>query len=1522
MPERGGPTTQSGILYQNSVTALYLGRLCDVAPRPESQQVVHVRVEAPENVDDTVVTFTDEHRVFIQAKENITCQDDAWAKLWLDIGEQFQNSDFQMGSDRLLLHVGNVRPEHGDLRELCERARTSKSYAEWQSRITKTQKQLVDNIKKHLAIELLDDETLLRFFAHIGVEIWALSQIERDLVRHWMPETTVRPMMLFRLLRDRVGGMGRVRGSFDAHSLRKDLEQEDPSLQFVTPSDIENLRISVKSASSLLRQHRHTIATTGIHIPRAIVTEVVTWVQQEVEDLKNVAMLTDQAGMGKTVVLRDALCELEALGVDTLAIKADQQLSEIKTLSDIQQRLELAQSVVETVERLAKLNRVVVLIDQVDALSLSLAHDQQTLNVVLDLIARLRRIANVRIVISCRLFDRNSDHRLKQMTVDQQFTLSKLSDQEIETALASVNVSFKSLPKPTQELLRTPLHLDLFALAVENNDHLAVQQGINSLQELYNCLWNDVIRRYDPYTPSPADCEEVLYRLTDYMHHNQRISAPHSILETTETRYLQLAVHWLASVGILIRGNAGWSLLHQTFFDYCYARRFVERGRDIVAEILDSDQGLFVRPQLIQVMSYLRGTDPNRYIQALNHLLNEPRLRYHLRDLLLRWFGALSDPTDDEWLLAQRILIDPARRHLFLSAVSGNPRWFDRVRETYLQSWLNDGSIIDTQVIPYLASLVDVAQTEVIKIVEPLWNRSEEWVQRTRFLLSSIRRWYSMDAIGLFEQYMNHLPTLDRLPLYDLAAVARAHPPTICRLVHQIFDHVLAQYLMRKEQEQKESGENDVHLFGRTLLYSELGAMDHSQLAEVITVVSQADPKLFLDLMLPWLEKALVQHRPPRGESSDYYFFDELSHNWYGNTYKTQYAFIHGLITALITVARSNPDDFRERAALLASWPYETPQQLLTHLYRAVPEVYAHDACAFLVADPRRLDLGDSEQYDSRQVIKAIYPYLNATARSQLETHILSYAPVHKHLGINALRWRGIEQITLLQVIPEPYLSPAGIRKLREWERKFPGFQASENPLTARGGVVGSPIPSDCAQRMSDKSWLRAMRKYQKGVQHEDFLKGGAHQLSQVLENMVKEEPERFYQLFCRVPDDIDDAYVMAFMNGFAESTAPAEWLYAVIRQFAVAEDRDLKRAVAWAIEKRVSDGIPADIVDLLQGYVHEKAGDDEWWWSKGKNHGDVHHSYLNSDRGSAYRVLMRIQDHDATPEAIQQKWRLIELACADKSTALRVGAIHGLVYMIRHDHKRAISCFRQLVSGHELLLASELSREFLYWAMRNNFLVLEPYIRDMMYYPEEATQKRGAELVCIAALSPAAFESEDARQAAEKLVEDVMTGPPAWRRGAAHIYAHNIARDVEDKCLPKLMALLGDDDGQVQQLIGSVFFDLDASHFFTLRAFMEEYVHSIDIPEHQFLKYLWKHGLLDPTWTLAIICRIINQIHAQPQGFYLSGIDELIRLVLQIYRDPTTDSCLRQEAMDVFDELIHQFEGQVRRVLSEWDSR
>lgn len=134
MPESGGTTTQSGILFQNSFAALYLGRLCDVRRRPTRERVIEVRVEAPEHVDDTVITYADRHREWIQAKENLAYSGKSWKKVWQGFEEQRWSRNFG-ADDRLALVVGTNIDRHQTLREMCSRANGAMNYQEWQTEL-------------------------------------------------------------------------------------------------------------------------------------------------------------------------------------------------------------------------------------------------------------------------------------------------------------------------------------------------------------------------------------------------------------------------------------------------------------------------------------------------------------------------------------------------------------------------------------------------------------------------------------------------------------------------------------------------------------------------------------------------------------------------------------------------------------------------------------------------------------------------------------------------------------------------------------------------------------------------------------------------------------------------------------------------------------------------------------------------------------------------------------------------------------------------------------------------------------------------------------------------------------------------------------------------------------------------------------------------------------------------------------------------------------------------------------------
>lgn len=153
------------------------------------------------------------------------------------------------------------------------------------------------------------------------------------------------------------------------------------------PASREDLLVAIRQASAELRAYPDEIA--GVHISRTEVQQIVDWALN-VDPDQRLGMLLDQPGGGKTVVMHDVLMALEGDSVPVLAIKAD-ALSGLKTRSDLANRLGLPAPVEECVRHLVTEGPFIVVLDQLDALSLTLSRDQATLDLMMSTLARLRK---------------------------------------------------------------------------------------------------------------------------------------------------------------------------------------------------------------------------------------------------------------------------------------------------------------------------------------------------------------------------------------------------------------------------------------------------------------------------------------------------------------------------------------------------------------------------------------------------------------------------------------------------------------------------------------------------------------------------------------------------------------------------------------------------------------------------------------------------------------------------------------------------------------------------------------------------------------------------------------------------------------------------------------------------------------------------------------------------------------------------------------------------------------------------
>ncbi len=1267
------------------------------------------------------------------------------------------------------------------------------------------------------------------------------------------------------------------------------------------PISRDELLPVIRSASAELRTYRNDIA--GIHLERAEVAQIVEWALKA-DPEERLGMLLDQPGGGKTVVMRDVLERLEDKGVPVLAIKAD-ALSDIESRDNLAERLKLPAPVEECAHQLVTEGSFVVLLDQLDALSLTLSRDQTTLNVMLDTLARLRDLGDVRVVASCRTFDLNNDPRLSTIKLDHKFELQPLSESQVKQVLQAIGVDYGCLLPAHKNLLTVPLHLGVYAQVVAGSAPESFPESFRTLQELYEALWQKRIEAVPPDTPSPGKRIAAIYRLVETMQRNHKLTAPVAVLDGYE------AANYLERVRFIRREKGNWLLFHQTLFDYCYARRFVAQGSPLSQEILSGPQGLFERSQMVQVLAYLRGSDEAVYHRELNNLFFNDNLRVHLRLLLIGWFGSLPNPTADELRIARRLMKSADYQARFLQAARGNEGWFDVLNDEVLPLLLRSGDEqLAKTATDYMSTLIERRTDAVLARLGPYLGKNEVWDDRIAFCLSRLDNWRSEEALNMLCDLLNRGRAVGWTDMI-LYGMARSNPAAGCRALRVYLDYHLDDLLSRAQP-----GRSNHFSWGRELL----GKHAVSEVMEqAVYVCSEA----IIEHFLLWFVRASMALTERRGKD-DYYPSDPIfAWGWCGEHISEGAVFAVQISKALRHLARTRTADFRAIAAELAKIETLAVQRVLAQAYLANPEEYANDIFEYLIADVRRLNIGEkleSPHYDSCRLYGAAFQHVDAEHRDVLERLIMDLRPEWEQ---RSPQHYGLTQLHFFKCVPPDLLSETARRRLRELERKFPGFELYP-PRGVHGGVVGPPIDRASQEKMSDDNWLRAMRKYDdSGYEHPDSLKGGAYELALSFAEQVKSDPKRFYNLAKRFDETISLRYIKSAISGLAESDAPAEWVFDLARQFVPRIEGAFRQQVCWSLMKRAEAGVPDDLLDTMTAWaLHDPDPPNEPWQAPMDEEGPFlgHELFtrgVNSNRGAAIQAVCHCALLRKPPQ-IEHAFQLLEQAAGDPSTAVRTCVVESLGPLLEEDAARALAIFERTLEGHPYLLQTFLVHRFLYLTYYHHFPRIRPFIEALLADANGATRQAGANIVCLAAFQ---------HPTANELAGLVMQGDVAMRRGAAQVYAHNLGRPkLEDRCKERLLKLMYDPDESVRAHVGECFDHLRDEQLESLRPFIEQFLDSPALmsgAEHlvkyltSLADYMLDLSLMVTEHILDVGASDVTDVHKA--AFILER--DLVRLPLSVYTH-TLDPDEKSRAMDLFEHLLLLGSREARKALEDWDRR
>ena len=237
----------------------------------------------------------------------------------------------------------------------------------------------------------------------------------------------------------------------------------------------------------------------------------------------------------------------------------------------------------------------------------------------------------------------------------------------------------------------------------------------------------------------------VIETLCNAMVSTQQLSASRETLDTFSSTY----VEQLASEGVLTFDGRRYGFGHESFFDYCFARVFIRRREPLASFLKGSEQHLFRRAQVRQVLAYLRDADLVRYGEELRALLSDEGIRAHLKDLAFALLAEVTDPAEEEWVIWQQ-WIEPALKAIEegvpnpdkLSEIAwhrffGSPSWFGMTdRHGVIEDWLTSSNERFVNVaVNFLGRHQHHSPDRVAALLEPYADCGGEWALRLRSLM-------------------------------------------------------------------------------------------------------------------------------------------------------------------------------------------------------------------------------------------------------------------------------------------------------------------------------------------------------------------------------------------------------------------------------------------------------------------------------------------------------------------------------------------------------------------------------------------------------------------------------------------------------------------------------------------------------------------------------------------------------------------------------------------------------------------
>lgn len=1096
---------------------------------------------------------------------------------------------------------------------------------------------------------------------------------------------------------------------------------------------------------------------------------------------QRVGFLAGAAGGGKSSVLEQSVEALEAAGAEVLAIRLD-RLDSLASTTDLGRQLGLDTSPAVVLALAAEDRDAFLVIDQLDAVSLASGRMPESFDVVIDLIGEALSVSRIKVILACREFDIDNDHRIRSLT-DRPDTamvsVGPLPPDAVNAAVTTMGLDAARLTASQRSILQTPMHLVLLNTIAGRQGALAFQ----SRGSLFEAYW-DRKRQTAMARRAGVRFNDVVSCIANAASDRQTLSVPIEILDDGD---LIEDANVLVSEHVLARDGDRIAFFHETFFDYAFARQWVSRSESLVDFLLRDEQELFRRAQVRQILQHLYEREPERFRVEVAAVLASDQVRFHIKETVLAVLSNLGAPTteDADVVLTVAATAPKFEEQLWLHTRRGP--WFRRFYEDgTIDAWLDsDESVLQLRAVNMMTSASKELPNEIAGLLAARQSSPEyltwlRWIARFSDAYRS-RELFDLVLAAVREGAFDAPEAELWLAVHDLA---RHEPLWAIELVQaRVIDHADALAL-------DEGGKVAL------LRLREYGA------SELVRAAAAAEPLAFAQAVVPYLRQVMAATAyEPRLDDPirDHHFSARFDIEEFDDR-ELDDALFAGAMRALEGLARTSPDEVRPLLEELAADPHDGAQFLLYRALTAGAEHFAEWAASLISEGGARLECGYISDSDwvARELVRAIAPHLGDDLHRQLEDEFRDLRNAYEtpySFGRSAF--------TFLSALEEHRLSPDGVRRLGEYRRKF-NEDVPAQPTGIMSGTIVSPISSQAANKMTDEQWLKAMAKHDSDETNWDNFTGGARELSHVLRERAAAEPDRFARLALRLTPEFSSAYANGFLMGFADaerSDETAPLIFDAVRHIASLGHDDVDRWLGHALRRYYRE-TPLDLVELLRDRALRSSDpdDDTPVFTRDDDDGtsaaDMHNNGINTARGSLAEALGDLLVYDADGERTELVRPHLDALASDPVIFVRSCVAHTIAAALRYARPDAVLAFKKLINTEDRILAAGMVHRLMLYIGNVDPEIIDPVIQRMLQSQDAEARVGGGALAAHAALEWNRPE----------LIAQALAGDAKTRKGIAEVIAYRVDRTSNvELASATLITLMNDDDDDVLEAVAKV---------------------------------------------------------------------------------------------------------------------